>query len=55
MASRSLGKINLNKPLEDAEVTVVVTREFHLRLWVALRLVELAMWIAGATLTVENE
>ena len=55
MASKNVGEINLNRPLENAELTVVITREFRVRLWITLRLVELAMWVAGATLTVEYE
>lgn len=36
-------------------VTVVETKEFRLRVWIAKRLIRLAAWVMGCKIEVKNE
>lgn len=37
------------------EVTVKVTREFRVRIWLALKLITFAWWVAGGRVEVKQE
>lgn len=48
-----VGRANLTHPQADAVVVVRITRGFRLRLWLALFLTRLAVWIAGGEIEEE--
>lgn len=48
--------IGINRLSHDVvmSVTVAMTRQFRLRVWLALKLIRLATWILGCGLKVED-
>lgn len=47
-------KVTITK-LEDAVITVTVSRQFRWRMWLALRLISLGVRISGAELKINRE
>jgi hypothetical protein len=42
------------RKLDDLVVTIVVTKEFQLRIWVAVQLVRLASFILGGRIEIKD-
>jgi hypothetical protein len=59
MASNVLGNVEVPvRKLDKAcvlNVTVKITNEFKFRIWISLRLIKLAWWIAGGRVEVKEE
>ena len=48
----SIGTVKIDK-LETLEIQVKITTEFHIRAWIACKLIKLAAFVLGGQATVE--
>lgn len=51
----NLGTVSVTHPLAGCVVTVRITRGAHVRLWLAIRLIELAMTISGGRVVITDD